>query len=375
MERIAIFGGSFNPVHNEHIALAKSAVKELNLDRLIVMPTFIAPHKTSQPAPANDRLNMLKLAFNGVDKVQVSDFEIQKQGTSYTYLTVEHFKNTHNCELFFIVGADMLYDFKTWKNPQNILSNCTLAVFDRDGQTTDFTKEREYFNKTFNKQFVVLKNVGKKQSSTAIRVYNSLGLDITNMTDKNVASYIDKNGLYQGDFVAEFIRNNLPEKRRIHTAEVTLCALQKAKEIGLDQKQVEISAMLHDMAKYIDYTKVEGFTPPPDMPAPVIHAFLGAYMAERILGITDKNIINAIKYHTSARPQMTDLEKLIFVADMVEKGRDYQGVEILRESFYNDDLDTCFKKCLKEELVHLINKKQYIYIETLNASSYYLKDK
>jgi nicotinate-nucleotide adenylyltransferase len=109
------------------------------------------------------------------------------------------------------------------------------------------------------------------------------------------------------------------------------------------------------------------------MPAPVIHAFLGAYMAERILGITDKNIINAIKYHTSARPQMTDLEKLIFVADMVEKGRDYQGVEILRE-YFKGDLHKCFIECLKEEYIHLKNKGGDIYFETENAYNYYVRE-
>ena len=145
MKRIAIFGGTFNPVHIEHVELCKSAIKELNLDKLIVMPTFISPHKVDKAClSAGERLNMLKLAFEGVDRVEVSDFEILKEGKSYTYQTIEHFYQQGQ-QLFFIVGGDMLTDFKTWKFPERILSLATLAVFKRQSIYTDFDKEREFF--------------------------------------------------------------------------------------------------------------------------------------------------------------------------------------------------------------------------------------
>ena len=376
MERIGIFGGSFNPVHNEHITLAKSVLSELNLDRLIVMPTYIAPHKSNLvPAPAEDRLNMLKLAFLGIDKVVVSDYEIEKKGTSYTYATVEHFKQTLDAQIYFLVGSDMLKDFKTWKYPQRILSACTLATFGREGEQVDYQKEQEYFKSTFNKEFVVLNSVGKKQSSTQIRVYNELGLGITEKTDPKVANYILEKGLYSGDKYSQFVKKVLPEKRLVHTASVITCALEKAKELGLDKEKVRISAMLHDCAKYLDHNDYADFVLEADVPAPVVHAFLGAHIVQTKLGIQDEEIINAIRYHTSGRKNMSTLEKLIFVADMVEEGRDYQGVEYLRNLFYNDDFEKCFKECLSEELTHLLNKKQYIYKETLNAYEYYLKRK
>ncbi len=374
MKKIAIFGGTFNPVHNEHIEVAKSAVKELGLDRLYIMPTYISPHKTDTPASTEDRLNMLNLAFEGVDKVIVSDFEIQKQGTSYTYQTVEHFKEEENAELYFIVGGDMLKDFKTWKYPERILSACTLCAFDRENSNVDFDFEKEYFLKTFGKTFITLNYKGKDLSSTLVRVYNSLGLDIKSMTSEKVADYIKERNLYFGDKYSLFIKKSLPEKRLIHTANVVALALDNAKKNGLSKEQVRISATLHDCAKYIDYKSVEGFTLPDGVPQPVIHAFLGSFVAEKYLGITDKEILNAICYHTSGRPNMSKLEKLIFVADMLEKGRNYQGVDKLRE-FLNGDLDTCFKECLKEEMIHLINKKEYIYSLTIEAYDYYIGTK
>lgn len=374
MKKIAIFGGTFDPVHREHVSLARQAVKELDLDQLIVMPTYVSPHKNTVTAPAEDRLNMLKIAFKDDEKITVSDFEIQKGGKSYTYLTVEHFASALDCKLYFIVGGDMLENFKSWRFPERILDACTLVAFDRQDSTVDFEKEREYFKNAFGKEFIKLSYKGKLQSSTQIRVYNSLGLDIKDMTDEGVAQYIVKNGLYSGDKYADFVKKTLPEKRRIHTAEVVITALEKAKECGLDTEKVRISATLHDCAKYIDYKTVDGFILEDDVPQPVVHAFLGAFVAKNHLGVDDEEIIDAIRYHTSGKPNMTKLGKLIFVADMVERGRDYQGVEVLRE-YFKGDIDECFNKCLEEEMVHLINKKTNIYKSTLDAYDFYVANK
>lgn len=372
MKKIGILGGTFNPVHNEHIALVLSAIKELDLDKLLVMPTYISPHKTQSPASATDRLNMLKLAFEGVDKVEVSDFEIQKQGKSYTYQTIEHFYN-ENTALYFIMGGDMLVNFKTWKYPERILSKCNLAVFSRENFNADFDKEREYLKNTFNKEFIKLNYQGKNASSTKIRTYAKLGVDIEGLTDKKVAKYIVDNQIYQSDIYQNLVKQSLPYKRLKHTADVVVCALEKAKREGLDSQKVEIACTLHDLAKYIDYKSIEGFNLPEGAPTPVIHAFLGAYIAQNFLKIQDLEIIDAIRYHTTAKPNMNKLEKLVFVADMVEEGRSYQGVEKLREIYQNFDLDTCFIECLKEEYLHLLNKGQEIYYLTKNAFDYYVK--
>ena len=372
MKKIAILGGSFNPVHFEHINLAKQAISELNLDKLIVMPTFIPPHKSTLLAPAEDRLEMLRLAFDGIDKVEISDFEIQNQGKSYTYITVEHYKSVCDCELYFICGADMLVDFKTWKNPERILKACTLAVFGREGQEADFQSESEYFRKTFGKDFVRLNYVGSEQSSTKIRTYSRLGLDVSEFVPKGVGEYIKNNSLYQGDSCENFVRSILPAKRLKHTADVTVKALEKAKELGLDEEKVRIACVLHDSAKYVEPSSVKGFNVPSDMPAPVIHAFLGAYIAENILKIKDQDVIDAIRYHTSGKENMSLLSKLVFVADMIEEGRNYDGVEELRKA-YKGDFEKCFIECLKEEYIHLKNKKTDIYFETEKAYNYYVK--
>ncbi len=372
MEKIAIFGGTFDPVHSEHVSLVKSAITELGLDKIIVMPTFVSPHKTTKSAPSEHRLNMLRLAFRDIEKVLVSDFEILKEGTSYTYQTVEHFYNK-DTTLYFLVGGDMLLDFKKWKNPDRILGSATLAVFGRDSVEVDYQKEQEYFKKTFNKEFVRLNYQGKDYSSTKIRTYFRLGLSLGDLMPTPVCEYVVKNKVYQPDEYERFILKVLPERRIRHTANVVITALKKARELGLDQEKVRISATLHDSAKYLDKNDVKGFEIADDVPQPVVHAFLGAFIAEKYLKINDQEIIDAIRYHTSGKAEMSLLSKLIFVADMIEEDRNYEGVEKLRELYEKADFETCFRECLKEEFLHLINKKQSIYYETINAFNYYVK--
>ena len=375
MERIAIFGGTFNPVHVEHIKIVESAINELNLDGIFVMPTFLSPHKTLIPAKETERLNMLKLAFSGISKVEVCDYEIKKGGVSFTYQTAEEFRNLYpDAQIFWIVGGDMLVDFKTWRYPERILSAVDLAVFNREDIQVDYEKESEYFVKRFGKNFVKLKYNGKTCCSTKIRVYSAFNLSLDGLAPKVVGDYIKENGLYKGDKYTEYILKNLPEKRIRHTANVVLSALSKAKELGLPQEKVMIAATLHDMAKYKNASDYPNFSLPQGVPKPVEHAFLGAYLAKTELGITDEEILDAIRFHTSGKANMTKLAKLIFTADMVEEDRDYQGVNELRE-YFKGDLDECFRKCLEEEIIHLVNKKQYIYAETLSAYDYYVKDK
>ena len=108
--RIAIFGGSFDPVHTEHIRLVQAAIEELVLDKLFVMPAYAPPHKKGKILSADEaRLEMCRIAFRGVDKVVVSDYEIQNRGTSYTYLTCRHFRESYpTAEIFWIVGTSHL---------------------------------------------------------------------------------------------------------------------------------------------------------------------------------------------------------------------------------------------------------------------------
>ena len=114
--RIAVFGGSFDPIHTEHVKLVEWAIADLKLDKIFVMPAYAPPHKKGKTlSPDKDRLAMCRLALAHLDKAEVSDYEIAKGGVSYTYLTCKHFKESYpDAEIFWLVGTDMLRDFPTW---------------------------------------------------------------------------------------------------------------------------------------------------------------------------------------------------------------------------------------------------------------------
>ena len=141
--KIGIFGGSFDPVHREHVHFVRAAIDCLRLDKVFVMPAHNPPHKPYRVlAPDTDRLEACRLAFSCLPEVEISDYEIAQGGTSYTYLTCRHFRSLYpDAEIFFLVGTDMLRDFPTWKNPQEILNDVTLEQVN-DLAAALFRKER-----------------------------------------------------------------------------------------------------------------------------------------------------------------------------------------------------------------------------------------
>ena len=134
MMKIGIYGGTFNPPHTGHLHAAKQAVQILGLDKLLLIPDRIAPHKeipAGSPAP-EQRLEMLRIAAAGEEKMEVSDIELKREGASYSYLTVEALREIYpDAELFLLMGTDMFLSFDTWKNPERITRNATLAVMYR----------------------------------------------------------------------------------------------------------------------------------------------------------------------------------------------------------------------------------------------------
>ncbi len=373
--RIAVFGGSFDPVHTEHIRLSQAAIRELGLDKLIVMPAHAPPHKPWRKlANDNERLEMCKLAFADEEKVEISDYEIARGGTSYTYLTCRYFKERYpNAELFWLVGADMLRDFPTWKNPESILADVTLAVC---GRAKDKGDLEETFFKRFGKKFVRLSYDGEDVSSTKIRVLAGAGMDVSEYMPQSVAEYIQKKELY-------YIKNAKAalalekESRRAHSLRVAEVAAKRAGGLKISEEKAISASLFHDCAKNLDENSpyLSGFVLPTawgEVPKEVKHQFAGAYVAENSFHITDEEILNAIRYHTSARETMCELEKLIFLADMIEPSRSYEGVEILRELFWQGEtLDRCLEEALRQTLVFLKSKGAQVYPLTALAYEFY----
>ncbi len=378
--KIAVFGGSFDPVHIEHIQLVKAAMKELSLDKLVVMPAHSPPHKQGKSITLDeDRLACCRLAFAKIEGVEVSPYEMEQGGVSYTYLTCRALREKYpRAELFWLAGTDMLRDFPSWRNPKEILSYVTLAVCGRNEKAEWVEEEQEKFFRAFGKKFVYLSYNGKDVSSTKLRVLAGAGMRLTGFTPPEVEGYICERGLYEIKGAKEALALESP-KRQAHSLRVAELAVARSCALKIPERQALTAALFHDCAKNLsmDSPYLEGFSLPTEwgkVPSEVAHQFMGAYVAEKHFGVTDGEVLNAIRYHTSGRAGMSALEKLVFLADMLEAERSYEGVDELRALFWRD-IDECMERALRETLRFLEKKGGEIYPLTRAAYAYYEKDK
>jgi len=195
--KIGIFGGTFDPVHIAHIAIAIEAVKQLSLDKIIFIPAWTAPHKTDNLSAVNRaqfRLEMLELALADYDNFFVSDLEINRKGISYTFDTLVELTGTSgaiaqsNEEFFLLIGADNYLIFNKWRNFKEIHQLATVVVYKRPGS----------YLPEIVPPFVALSGKEYEITSTLIRDKISRGESIENLVPENVEKYIIKNNLYKG---------------------------------------------------------------------------------------------------------------------------------------------------------------------------------
>ncbi len=366
--KIALFGGSFDPVHREHIRLAVKAKEDLGLDKLFFIPSYRAPHKLlGAVAEGEERAELLRAACRGLPFAETDDIELRAEGTSYTYLTCRTFRERFPAaEIFFIVGADMLENFFSWKNPDDILKNVTLVACGRGENYVHNMHER--FRARFGVDFLELDFRGEDISSTDIRValaFHSGAAE--SMLPKEVYRLIQEKELYRYPSI-EGALDLLTAQRRAHSERVARMACRRARSLNIPEKKALSAAMLHDCGKYVPLSdpRLQGFTPPEGVPAPVLHQYTGAYLAEHLFGVKDEEILDAIRYHTSGREDMIPLGKLIFLSDLLEEGRDFEGIEPLREAFWKD-LDLCLYLSLKHQLSYLKGQNAPVYPLTQRA--------
>lgn len=201
IRKIGVFGGSFNPVHNGHIRLAELYHKNLGLDKLIVIPANIPPHKTADNlVNSEDRLAMLTLAFEPISYAEISDIELKCSGTSYTVNTISALKEQYpEDELYLIVGGDMFLYFENWKDYKKILSMCTLCTAPRE--VGEYDKLVEYQKKIDPalQRTKILNTSVLVVSSSEIREKINSSNQIDNLIPQKVKQYIIEKGLYKNE--------------------------------------------------------------------------------------------------------------------------------------------------------------------------------
>jgi nicotinate-nucleotide adenylyltransferase len=199
-ERIGVFGGSFDPVHIGHLIIAQDALEQLELDRLIFVPTAVSPHKQHcAPVEGRHRLEMLQLAIENNFRFEVSDMELVRGGVSYTVETIQHLQSEHpGAELFFIIGLDSLSDLHLWRNVDQLLACCSVVPFGRGGEDFDEVTAAcrlpEPWKTRLLNRLIRIHEV--EVSASEIRMRIAEGLSIQTLVPAEVEMYIAEHHLY-----------------------------------------------------------------------------------------------------------------------------------------------------------------------------------
>ncbi|HHZ05707.1 MAG TPA: nicotinate (nicotinamide) nucleotide adenylyltransferase [Clostridiales bacterium] len=197
--KIAMYGGSFNPVHRGHIQLVELFIQQLKLDKVLIVPTATPPHKSDREmVSATHRINMCELAFEHISKVNVSDIEILRKGKSYTVDTLRELIQLYpKGELYLLMGADMFLSLDTWRQYKEILKMTTVCTLPRNlSGFKELTQYADYLKSVGGKALVINQPV-MQVSSTEIRQAIKSKTGVAQMIPPCVEKYIYDNQLYR----------------------------------------------------------------------------------------------------------------------------------------------------------------------------------
>lgn len=193
-------GGTFNPIHNGHLILAQKAYEQFTLDEVLFMPCGVPYMKSSQKVEdGQTRAQMTALAIRDIPYFKMSTMEIDQQGNTYTYRTLECLKKEHpDIEYYFILGADSLFHITSWLFPERILASCHILAAVRNGKTTkDMLEQIRILQHEYDAQIDLLNTECMDISSSGIRHKIAAGLSVEEDIPDSVRKYIEKRGLYR----------------------------------------------------------------------------------------------------------------------------------------------------------------------------------
>lgn len=383
---ILLFGGSFDPVHNGHENILRTALEYKKFDKIIIMPIGSPGHKPSCKAPFAVRKHLVELAFGDMGvEMEVSDFEGNSRQKSYSYITVDHLKNLYpGSKIYFIIGADSAINMHKWMNWQYLAQNVIFLVFDREEEANPRLLQAVENIQQYSPDTVIIKSKVFPVSSTQIRNLAGEGQDITGLVDVKVQPLIEKYHLYSNDFYEKNINTArlliplmLREKRAQHTYNVAKLAVELARMYGVDTQKAELAALLHDIMKQqpddimLHRARQSDIIEKIDSkPMPVLHGFAAADYARREMGIEDEEILMAIKSHTCGRKNMTDIEKVIYLADMLSEERNFPEKEPLL-ALARQNLDIAMQQALKDSINWLKERGGEIDRDSYEALEYF----
>lgn len=359
--KIGVYGGTFNPPHLGHLTAARAVFDLLKLDKLLLVPAGLPPHKAlPEGSPtAEQRLEMTRLAAEQLglgDRAEVLDLELRRAGKSYTADTLAQIREMYpQAELWLLMGTDMFLTLQTWHEPAAIFDLAGIAAFGRTEEDTEelFSVQREYLYRTYPSARIFTLTIPGVVDISSTELREQLEADRgASLLPPAVYGYILREGLYRTG--ADLKRlplsklrpvalSCLKHKRIPHVLGTEQEAIRLAERYGADVEKARIGALLHDCTKKLDMAEQLALCerygialdPLEQKALKLLHAKTGAAIARDVFGV-DEEIYGAILWHTTGRAGMTLLEKILYLADYIEPSRDFPGVDKLRAVCYKD---------------------------------------
>ncbi len=394
--KIGIYGGTFNPPHLGHLAAAKTAVEELGLDKLLLIPAAVPPHKLlpgDTPAPEHRLAMVEKMAdAMGMPNVtEVSTIELERRGKSYTSDTLAEIRRQFpEAELWLLVGTDMFLTLHLWHDPATVFKLARICAFGRARQDEEdlFTPQRKHLEQAFGAEVAVLRLPDLIEvSSTQLRGQLEAGEGGANLLPA-VYGYILMNRLYGTG--ADLKHLAVPElracsyammraKRVPHVMGVEEEAVRLARRWGADPELARRAGILHDCTKYLELERQLELCAQYGVEldelertaVKLLHAKTGACIAREVFGEPDE-VYEAIFWHTTAKEDMACLEQILYLADYIEPNRDFDGVDRLRELAYRD-LDKALLLGVVTTIEEMEERQLPIHPKTLLARDWLLR--
>lgn len=359
--KIGVYGGTFNPPHLGHITAARAVFEMLKLDKLLIVPDGLPPHKELPPGSptAEQRLALTCLAAEAMElgrQAEVLDLELCRAGKSYTSDTLAQIRRMYpEDELWLLMGTDMFLTFHCWHEPETILSLAGIAAFGRSEADTEelFAVQREHLRSIYPQaRLFTLTIPGVVDvSSTELREKLSRGKG-RELLAPAVYGLILREGLYgtHADLKClplEQLRpaalSYLRHRRIPHVLGTEQEAVRLAERYGADVEKARTAALLHDCTKKLEMEEQLALCRQYGLhldeleqkTLKLLHAKTGAAVARDVFGV-DGEIYSAIWWHTTGHAHMTLLEKVIYLADYIEPNRDFPGVDQLRRACYEE---------------------------------------
>lgn len=333
MQKLGVLGGTFDPIHAGHLALAREALRLGGLDGVILLPMGRPAHREAD-ASASDRLAMCRLAVEGEKGLLVSQAGMEA-GVKYTWDTVSPLrKEFPQAQFVFLIGADKLVSLPYWYQAEKLFAQCGFLCFARSGVDAGEALEKA---RRAGARVEMMPEFRTPYSASMIRAQTAQYLDAPGLHPA-VLAFMAQRGLYQTDFVPK-VKTMMNPHRFQHTLGVRREAVRLAGIHHLPVQKAALAGLLHDCAKGMSQKEMARLALEERLPvdeatlasAALLHAPVGAFLAQREFGVRDEDVLNAIRSHTVGRVGMSRLEMCVFVADATEEGREeYRGLKELR---------------------------------------------